>query len=435
MRTLNLIEKKFENFIIKNSKYIVNKKIGIGVSGGPDSLSLAILLNKYRRKYNLDLFAFTVDHQLRIESQKEAQFVKSCMDKLSICHKTIVWKKPHSQHNILETARIARYNLIAKECIKNDIDLIMIGHHANDQIETFIIRLEANSGLDGLACMKSNTTIITDFTKLNIIRPLLNFEKKDLKEVCRKTNINWVSDPTNYNLKYKRTKARYIAKNKSLSHDFKLVINQYSKLKLNIDKLLNNQIKKNVKFNDNGICEIKNEFIEKLPKLFQKKILILLIKIIGGKKYPRKSLIINRIITNIHDVNINYFTAGGVYFIKSKNIILLIRQNEPSINQIILQYKTTIWDRRFLITKQCHTSNISVGPLTEKDYINMVKLKKIQKTKMPFAAIKTLPTFRVLDEIVSIPHLLYYKNYLWKKNIKIEHIENDLFISCNKLYI
>ena len=75
----------------------------------------------------------------------------------------------------------------------------MIGHHINDQIETFIIRLEANSGLDGLACMKNMTTIITDFGKLNIIRPLLTFEKKDLKIVCKANDINWVEDPTNYN--------------------------------------------------------------------------------------------------------------------------------------------------------------------------------------------------------------------------------------------
>ena len=435
MDNLDLIENKFDNFIQNNKEYIANKKIGIGVSGGPDSLSLAILLNKYKKKYNLNLTAFTVDHQLRAESHIEVKFVKMFMDKLSIFHKTLIWEKPHPKQNILESARIARYNLMSKECIKLNIDFLMIGHHINDQIETFIIRLESNSGLDGLACMKNMTSIITDFGKLNIIRPLLTFEKKDLKIVCKANDINWVEDPTNYNINFKRTKARFISQNKFIHNDFKLVIEQYARLKLQIDKILLINIMQHVVFNNAGICKIKYDFLKNLPILFQKKILIFLIKIIGGKKYPRKTSIIDRVIKNIYNKDINNFTAGGVYFNFQEKFIILIRQNEQSINHILLKSNTTVWDRRFLITKYSNKKNISIGPLTHVDYLNMVKSKKIRQSNIPLAAIKTLPAIRVLDEIVSIPHLLYWKNIYWKNNIHVEHVENDLFISCNKLYI
>ena len=79
--------------------------------------------------------------------------------------------------------------------------------------------------------------------------------------------------------------------------------------------------------------------------------------------------------------------------------------------------------------------NIYIGPLTEKDYSNLIRSKIINKTNIPYAAVKTLPSIRLLDEIVSIPHLLYWKDIYWKNNIKLKHIENELFNCCNKLYI
>ena len=57
----------------------------------------------------------------------------------------------------------------------------------------------------------------------------------------------------------------------------------------------------------------------------------------------------------------------------------------------------------------------------------MIKLNKIQKPSINFNAIKTIPAIRVLEQIVSVPHLLYWKNDFWKNNIKITHIEYKLF--------
>ena len=65
--------------------------------------------------------------------------------------------------------------------------------------------------------------------------------------------------------------------------------------------------------------------------------------------------------------------------------------------------------------------------LGEKDYLSMIKLNKIQKPSINFNAIKTIPAIRVLEQIVSVPHLLYWKSDFWKNNIKITHIEHKLF--------
>ena len=426
MKNIKLLEKKFDDYLKNNKNLIINKKIAIGVSGGPDSLSLAILLNKYKKKYSLNIISFTIDHQLRLESKKEAEYVKILMKKISIEHKTLLWEMPHPKRNILELARIARYNIINKACNQYNADLLMLGHHQNDQIETFIMRLEANSGLDGLACMKDKTKIITNYGILNIFRPLLKFQKKELISICESENIKWINDPTNFDLKYKRTKARRIIRNSNIYKDFNSSITLFNKLKKNMDKILYYNVKKNVLFHNIGMCQIEESYFNNLPKLFKEKILNFLIKIIGGKKYPRKKTILNRLIENISCENKKNFTGGGVYFVRKKKILILIRQYEPSIKNILLNSKYSIWDRRFLVTNHGNKKNILIGALTEKDYLKMVKLKKIRKPSIPLSAIKTLPTIRVLDEIVSIPHLLYWKNSYWKKNISLTHVENDI---------
>ena len=435
MTNIKSIEVKFEDFLKTNKNIIKNKNIGIAISGGPDSIALTLLLNKFKNKYSYKLIAFTVDHQLRKESNQEAKNVKNLMEKFSIKHITLEWQNSKPNTKILELARIARYNLLAESSNINKINVMMLGHHLDDQIETFIIRLEANSGLNGLACMSELSKIKTDFGNLNILRPLLPFKKQDLINICKEKQMKWNEDPTNYNLKYKRVRVRKILLNSNLHKDFKPVIDVYNKLKSNFDNILIYIIKNHIIFNKIGICQIDEKKFQKLPNLIKEKILIILIKIIGGKKYPRKTSNIKHLINKLSKKEKIYATLGGVYIVKNKNKITLLRQFDSTVKNIPIKSKKIIWDRRFIVENFSEISNLYIGPLTEKDYLNMIKLKKIIRPKLPFYAIKTIPTVRVLDEIVSIPHLLYNKNKFWKNNIILTHVENNLLDSCKKLYI
>jgi hypothetical protein len=109
-----------------------------------------------------------------------------------------------------------------------------------------------------------------------------------------------------------------------------------------------------------------------------------------------------------------------------ENKIVLYRQLDNTIKKIDLKNGITVWDRRFIITNKTKKLNLTVGPLGEKDYLLMIKLNKIKKPSINFNAIKTIPAIRVLEQIVSIPHLLYWKSDFWKNNININHIEEKL---------
>lgn len=416
----------FEFFINKYKEKFKGKNIGIAVSGGSDSLALAYLANKYHKKYNYNIIAFTLDHKLRIESSEETKYVKNIMKELKIEHHSLIWSDKKPKTKIQETARIARYNLLSKACSKYNCKYIFLGHHANDQVETFIIRLGAKSGLEGLSCMRQFSRILTNSGALELVRPLLYYTKDNLIEICKTNKLKWLEDPSNSDLKYLRSKTRKLLVNNDMFNDFNRAILLFNKLRYNIDALIYKYICNDLEFSQSGICRLNLKKLYMLPEIFQLRLLSYLIKIIGGKKYPRRKKVLYNLLTNIKNENNKIFTIGGSYIKVSRDNITLSRQSDKSITCSKIDNTNTLWDRRFLVLNKTKRKNLTIGPLGEQDYLSMIKLNKIQKPSINFNAIKTIPAFRVLEQIVSVPHLLYWKSEYWKNNIKIIHIEHKL---------
>ena len=138
------IYKKFEKGFNLNENFIV------AVSGGPDSLALSFLTKIYSLNKNLNVKYFIVDHKLRNNSTKEAKFVKLLLKKISVKLEVLTWfgKKPKS--NIQSVARDKRYELLVNKAKKLKINNIVLGHHRDDLIENFFIRMLRGSGLNGM---------------------------------------------------------------------------------------------------------------------------------------------------------------------------------------------------------------------------------------------------------------------------------------------
>ena len=170
------IYKKFEKNLKLNEDFIV------AVSGGPDSLALCFLSKIYSIKKHLKVKYFHVDHKLRNNSTKEAKFVKLLLKKLSTNLEILTWvgKKPKS--NIQSIARDKRYALMINKAKKLKINNILLGHHKDDLIENFFIRILRGSGLNGMVSFDQRTNL----QNINLIRPLLKFSKKNLEYITKK---------------------------------------------------------------------------------------------------------------------------------------------------------------------------------------------------------------------------------------------------------
>ncbi|MBQ8465937.1 MAG: tRNA lysidine(34) synthetase TilS [Alphaproteobacteria bacterium] len=167
--------------------------LAVGVSGGADSLALALLLNECLRPVGKKVVALTVDHQLRPESADEAAYVAQVMEQKGIEHHILVWNENKPKTGIEEAARVARYRLLSAWCHQHQIHCLCVAHHLMDQAETFMIRLQRGSGLNGLCGMQE----ISEMYGLKILRPFLNIPPQDLKDYLCQHQIEWKTDSSN----------------------------------------------------------------------------------------------------------------------------------------------------------------------------------------------------------------------------------------------
>ena len=197
-RRVNQIYKKFENSFKIDTNFVV------AVSGGADSLALAFLTKLFAFKNNLNPKYYIVDHKLRKESTREAHKVKKILNSLNINSEILTVRGKKPQIRIQSFAREKRYNLLFTKCKKFKMNNLILGHHMDDRIENFFLRMIRGSGLKGLVSLGESTQI----QNINLIRPLIKFDKKDLLFISKFVFNFYINDPSNYDPKFNRIKIR-----------------------------------------------------------------------------------------------------------------------------------------------------------------------------------------------------------------------------------
>lgn len=187
-----------------NKYQIKDEVLAVGVSGGADSLALVLMMNEELLPLGKKIVALSVDHQLRPESASEVAYVAKVMKDHQVEHHILLWEGNKPSTGVEEAARAARYQLLRDWCVAHHIKSLVVAHHLGDQAETFLMRLQRGSGLDGLCGMLP----VSSVGEVNILRPLLNTPSRVLKEFLRAQKIDWVEDPSNQDEEYLRVKAR-----------------------------------------------------------------------------------------------------------------------------------------------------------------------------------------------------------------------------------
>lgn len=178
--------------------------VAVGVSGGADSMALALLLHRWLQDCGGRLLAITVDHALRPESAVEAQQVADWLTARGIAHRILRWDGIKPRTGIQEAARSARHRLLAAACREQGILHLALAHHGDDQAETVLMRLARGSGIDGLAGMP----VVRHARDVRIIRPLLGFTHERLRATCKAAGQPWIEDPSNRDERYDRARLR-----------------------------------------------------------------------------------------------------------------------------------------------------------------------------------------------------------------------------------
>lgn len=195
---------------IKNNRLILNgDKIVLGVSGGPDSISMLNILRELKEGGTLQfsMVVAHINHMIREEAVEDEKYVEDYCKKNGIeCYVKRINVIEYAQNNkigIEEAGRKARYDFFDEIAQKTNANKIAIAHNKNDKIETIIMHILRGSGLSGLKG-------IEPIRNNRYIRPLIDCERQEIEDYCEKEKLNPRIDKTNFENDYTRNKIRNI---------------------------------------------------------------------------------------------------------------------------------------------------------------------------------------------------------------------------------
>ncbi|MCL2428877.1 MAG: tRNA lysidine(34) synthetase TilS, partial [Alphaproteobacteria bacterium] len=179
-------------------------RLAVAVSGGADSLALALLARDWSVARGGSVLGLVVDHGLRPESRNEACLTIARLDRMGI-RSTLLALALERGTALAERARVARYRVLARACAEYGIVHLLLGHHAADQVETVLIRAVSRSGPDGLAGMAA----LRETRSLRLLRPLLDVPPGRLRTTLHEAGIDdWVEDSSNRDPRAQRARLR-----------------------------------------------------------------------------------------------------------------------------------------------------------------------------------------------------------------------------------
>lgn len=241
---------KFFKNIIDTELFLKNDKLLLAISGGADSVALALLLKEGGYNFEMAHCNFNLRGE---ESDADEYFVKILSKKLDVHYHTKTFNTNEyaskNKISVQMAARDLRYNWLEELRKESQSDYIVVAHHKDDDIETFFINLIRGSGIKGFLGMKQKRN--------KIIRPLLLFSRKEIEEYLKSKGQEFRNDSSNTDIKYLRNNIRHhlMPLIKDINPSFS---DTFSKEIAYMNEVYN-------VFNDN-LIEVKNKIVSKMDK-------------------------------------------------------------------------------------------------------------------------------------------------------------------------
>ncbi len=174
----------------------------LSCSAGPDSMSLLDLLIKLRETIDINIICAHVNHKKRIESEEEEKFLKSYCEKANITFELLTIKD--IKDNFQSSARKQRYEFLSVLQEKYGAKVIITAHHADDLIETILMKISRGSNIKGYAGFKEKIVYDSHI----ILKPLISFTKDEILEYNKLNNVEYRTDKSNVSDDYTRNRYR-----------------------------------------------------------------------------------------------------------------------------------------------------------------------------------------------------------------------------------
>ncbi|USG62704.1 tRNA lysidine(34) synthetase TilS [Sneathiella marina] len=388
------------------------RRLAVAVSGGSDSMALALLARHWAAENSVDLEILTVDHGLRPASKQEAVTVGGWMKLLDLPHASLVWDGPHPTSGIQNAAREARYRLMAAYCKARNIQVLLLGHQLEDQLETFLMRFSKGSGLEGLASMREESQQFG----IRLLRPLLGFKRQELRDFLTEEKQSWLDDPSNENPQFTRTQIGPILSDLqalpgSSLETIALSVERVSRASIALQEVTTLRFDTFCRLSPYGFIQFPSDTIPGCPKEVGLRLLVLAISSVRGEHMPVKLQSLENIYERLFERETSVSeTIAGVQISKFAKGWLVSREpGRRGLPEISLAGKTeTVWDQRFQI----------IDTAAEKDRDPLLLIKRIgpigwrhlqaanpskAETELPAKVRNNLPAVWLGDRMVAAP--------------------------------
>lgn len=402
----------------------IKSPVLVAVSGGSDSIALLLLSSIWAKKNNVDLSAITIDHGLRAEAAAETAFVAALCNNLDIPHVTLAWDgmKPHS--GISEAARVARYQLIEQFADEIGAKSVLVGHQANDQAETLVMRNSRSNGggqLRGLSGIPS-LSILPRGTFLH--RPLLHITRQRLKSYLREYDQSWIEDPTNEDLSYERVRIR------TKTHDDHVLLENCSRFANTMGRLRKSMVERSVEFLEdnldvsNGpVYALKRKNLINIAPQVQELVLSICVSVAGGAKYFQN---VKRLALEIGNGICTKKTLGGAVIEAKKDTIYFYRENRNIFPVTVKPGEAVIWDNRFLIENFSREYCVCMPYSAVGENVDLSR-KIADITIKPRAALATSLCLQFGNDAYNLPHVEGFSKF---KNVSITPVYQSIEYFC-----
>lgn len=321
-----MLEEEVLNTIKKYNMINEGDKIVIGVSGGPDSITLLNILNKFKEKLNIKIYVAHINHMIRAEADEETEYVKEFCNRLDVeffCKKIDAQEEAKKlKIGTEEAGRNIRYAFFEEVAKRVEANKIATAHNSNDNAETVLMNIMRGTSISGLAGIEK----IRDG---KYIRPLIRCSRKAIEEYCKQNNLQPKFDKSNLENIYTRNKIRnllipYIQK--EFNPNIIDTINRLSDIAISeeqfINKIVENEYKKLlINANKNEIILDMKKF-NMLDHVIKAKLILYTIEKVSGISAGIEKIHIDDIIKLCNN------NIGNKFLIPKKGIKIYVKKGK-----------------------------------------------------------------------------------------------------------
>lgn len=384
--------------------------IAVAVSGGADSMALALLLHDWARRHGGRAVALTVDHGLRPQAGEEAARVGRWLAARGMAHHVLRWEGPKPAADVQAAARAARHRLLREWCAANGVLHLALAHHREDQAETLLLRLARGSGVEGLSAMAP----VTEAREVRLLRPLLRVPRARLRATLRAEGQDWIEDPSNQHPGFSRSRLRALmpalAAEGMTAERLAATAGRLARARAALEADAAQALARGVRLHPAGFVRLDARLLAGLPPEVGLRMLARVLATVASADYPPRHERLERLHAALLAGGGRARTLAGCVVVPGTDEHLVCREPASVAPPVpVTAGEAAAWDGRFVaaVTGPAGARG-TLGALGEEGWREIVAAAPaLRRTPIPYRARLSLPALRDSAGVSAVAFLGY----------------------------